>query len=154
MTDAATSNVKFTAVLKTTTIDLLASERKLYSDAVADALSTEGSAVSTKQHATAPHEVEVETTITVENEMVTSVVSKVTRENINTSLAKFMPTATVEKIGDVATVINPLGGVMSPTGLALLIIGAVLLLILTFVGYRERKSAAVKNHFTHAHAMV
>jgi hypothetical protein len=84
MTDAATSNVKFTAVLKTTTIDLLASERKLYSDAVADALSTEGSAVSTKKHDTAPHEVEVETTITVENEMVTSVVSKVTRENINT----------------------------------------------------------------------
>jgi hypothetical protein len=65
-----------------------------------------------------------------------------------------MPTVTVEKIGDVATVINPLGGVMSPLTLALLIIGAVLLLILTFVGYRERKAAAVKNHFTPAHAMV
>ena len=134
MTDAATSNVKFTAVLKTTTIDLLASERELYSDAVADALSTEGSTVSTKKHTAAPHEVEVGTTITVENEMVTSVVSKVTRENINTSLAKFMPTVTVEKIGDVATVINPLGGLMSPTALALLVIGAVFVRFLMFMG--------------------
>ena len=41
MTDAATSDVKFTAVLKRTAIEFLVSERQLYNDAVADALSTE-----------------------------------------------------------------------------------------------------------------
>jgi hypothetical protein len=108
MTNAAKTNVKFTAVIHTTKIDFLASDRKVYEQAVAHALSTEQSAVYTKKISEAPHEAEIETTVTVEDEMVASVVVKVTTPNkINTSLTTFTTTTTVENIVHVTTTVAP-----------------------------------------------